>query len=231
MRSSRTTESPASAAVAASPARGTRAAVLLELKRSGSATAATLASALDCSLNAVRHHLKELEAEGAVLHDRTHHGVGAPAYTYRLSPSGHSLFPHQYAGTIAFLLDRLVALEGRERSATLVETHCSAIAERVCATGAAADQDQRGDRIADALVAEGYMATWKRRGGGGVLVEHNCPHQLIAERFPEICRAEEAFLTRAFGGVVTRQSQISAGCGTCTYHIAYHDEPSVGKGS
>ncbi|HEY3934479.1 MAG TPA: helix-turn-helix domain-containing protein [Gemmatimonadales bacterium] len=230
MRSSRFHDS-SDKATAPSKVRGTRAALLLELKRTGSATAATLAAALECSLNAVRHHLKELEAEGAVLHERTHHGVGAPTHTYRLSQAGHGLFPDRYAGTIAFLLDRLVALEGREVSATVVEDHCNAIAERICATGAAADPEQRGDRIANALDAEGYMATWKRGLDGGVLVEHNCPHQLIADRFPEICRAEEAFLSRAFGGIVTRQSRISAGCGTCTYHVSYGDAAPVGEGS
>src|SRR5579864_8416817 len=172
MRSARVHQ-PRDKPATTSRTRGTRAAILLELKRAGSATAATLATALDCSLNAVRHHLKDLETEGAVMHDRTHHGVGAPAHTYRLSAAGHGLFPDGYAGTIAFLLDRLVALEGREASATLVEDHCNAIAERICATGAAADREERGERIADALDAEGYMARWNRVRDGGVLVEHN----------------------------------------------------------
>jgi DeoR family suf operon transcriptional repressor len=210
--------------------RGARAELLLELKRAGSATASDLAGALNCSLNAVRHHLKELQREGAVLHDRTHHGVGAPAHTYRLSPLGHDLFPQRHASTVAFLLDQLVALEGRAVSAALVNDHVSGTAERVCAIGNAADRDRRGQQIADALDAEGYMATWEQGQDGGVLIEHNCPHRLIAERFPEICRAEEAFLGRAFGVAVTRQSQISGGCGTCTYRVSYDAAQAGGGG-
>src|ERR1019366_2443273 len=83
--------------------RGTRAAVLMELKRAGIATAAELADTLDCAVNTVRHHLKELGADGVVVHDRTHHGVGAPQYTYRLSSKGHGLFPDRYADTLSHL--------------------------------------------------------------------------------------------------------------------------------
>src|SRR5450755_2848242 len=85
--------------------RGTRAAVLLELKRAGVATAAALADSLDCAVNTVRHHLKELEANDLVVHDRTHHGVGAPQHAYRLAPKGHALFPDRYADTLSHLLD------------------------------------------------------------------------------------------------------------------------------
>ena len=89
--------------------RGPRGLVLLHLKREGGATAGDLAAALGYSLNAVRHHLKELEAEGVVGFDRTSKGVGAPAHTYRLTPKGHSLFPDRYERTLTDLLDHLVA--------------------------------------------------------------------------------------------------------------------------
>src|SRR4030095_9128934 len=45
---------------------GPRGELLLELKRAGHLTARDLATKLGLSLNAVRHHLKELEAEGVV---------------------------------------------------------------------------------------------------------------------------------------------------------------------
>ena len=40
-------------------------------------TARELVVKLGISLNAVRHHLKELEAEGLVVYRREHRGVGA----------------------------------------------------------------------------------------------------------------------------------------------------------
>jgi DeoR family suf operon transcriptional repressor len=214
---------PANATIAPPPGpighRGTRAAVLLELKRAGVATAASLADTLDCAINTVRHHLKELEADELVAHDRTHHGVGAPLYAYRLSPRGHTLFPDRYADTLSHLLDHVVAMKGREASVALLQAHYGALGDRICAETAGLEPEARGEQIARALDGEGFMATWQPALNGGVLTEHNCPHRLVAERFPEVCADEEAFLARAFGATVQRQSRIASGCGCCSYHI------------
>jgi DeoR family transcriptional regulator, suf operon transcriptional repressor len=198
---------------------GTRAAVLRRLKQAGVATAAALAGTLECSLNAVRHHLKELETDGVVVHDRTPHGVGAPVYVYRLSAKGHALFPERYAGTVAHLLDHMVTLQGRDASATLLQAHYGALGARICAETAELTREARGEHIARALDDEGFMATWQPASDGGVLTEHNCPQRVVAERFPEVCAAEAAFLARAFGATVERQSHIAAGCGSCSYHV------------
>jgi predicted ArsR family transcriptional regulator len=72
------------------------------------------------------------------------------------------------------------------------------------------------------------MATWEPTPDGGRLVEHNCPHRLIAERFPEVCAAEEAFLAQAFGGTVERQSHIAAGCGSCSYQVTLNSSGTGG---
>ena len=227
------TPSQATTAVPASPPgpighRGTRAAVLLELKRAGIATAASLAAALDCSVNTVRHHLKELEANDLVVHDRAHHGVGAPQHQYRLAPRGHDLFPDRYADTLAHLLDHVVEMQGREASAALLQAHYGVLGERIREETAGLAQEARGEHIARALDGEGFMATWQASPSGGVLTEHNCPHLLVAERFPEVCADEEAFLARAFGATVQRQSRIASGCGCCSYHVTLNAAPTEG---
>ncbi len=200
--------------------RGNRAAVLLHLKRQGTATASGIAESLECSLNAVRHHLRELEGEGVVRHERTHHGVGAPVHAYRLSAAGHALFPDRYGATVGHLLDRLVELQGREASVATLRQHFGALGARLCGETAPLGAAERGERIAQSLDAEGFMATWRADEAGGVLIEHNCPHRLVAERFPEVCAAEEVFLSEAFGVTVERQSRIADGCGTCSYRVA-----------
>lgn len=210
--------------------RGTRAAVLLEIKRGGTSTAAALARILDCAVNTVRHHLKELESDGVVVHDRTHHGVGAPQYAYRLSPKGHALFPDRYADTLSHLLDRVVELQGRPASVALLQAHYGELGNRICAEAAEVNGDARGEHIARALADEGFMATWQSLPNGGLLTEHNCPHRVVAERFPEVCADEEAFLAQAFGAIVQRQSHIAAGCGSCSYHVVINP-PASGDGS
>ncbi len=200
--------------------RGRRAALLVALKGSGHATAKELAVALRCSLNAVRHHLRELEAEGVVDHELAPHGVGAPAHSYRMTASGHALFPDRYQQTVADLLDHLVASEGRAAAISLLEAHYRALASRAQAGSADLPAGRRGELVARLLAAEGYMATWaETTAGNAVLTEHNCPHQVVAERFPEICDAEEAFLARVLDATIERRSRITSGCGTCSYHV------------
>lgn len=208
--------------------RGPRGWMLLWLKREGSATAGDLARALGFSLNAVRHHLKELEAEGVVEYDRSHRGVGAPAHAFHLSPAGHALFPDRYQQTVADLLDHLVATGGRQAAVDVLTARYRQLGERFESELRGLPAERRGPVLARLLDGEGYMATWNGSAGGGVLTEHNCPHRVIAERFPEVCQAEEEFLSRLFGAPVERTSRIAAGCGTCSYRVAGEAAPKEG---
>jgi DeoR family suf operon transcriptional repressor len=207
--------------------RGPRGVILLHLKREGGATAGDLAAGLGYSLNAVRHHLKELEADGAVVFDRTPKGVGAPAHVYRLSPKGHALFPDRYERTVADLLDHVVATEGRGAAVALLEQQYASLAARLELETRGVAPERRGEVVARVLDAEGYMATWVAAATGGLLTEHNCPHRLIAERFPEVCAAEEKFLAQVFGVPIERRSRIAGGCGTCSYRIAHDGDQNA----
>ncbi len=199
--------------------RGPRGLILLHLKTQGGATAAELGEMLGCSLNAVRHHLKELEAEGVVGYDRTPKGVGAPAHTYRLTEFGHRLFPDRYARTVVELLEHVVEAEGRDAAVALLEQQYDALGERLAAATRGLSGKARGEAVARLLSEEGYLAVWEGEGQAGVLTEHHCPHRLVAERFPEVCAAEERVLSEAFGVTVGRRSRIAGGCGTCKYEI------------
>lgn len=199
--------------------RGPRGEILLHLKRQTGATASELAESLGCSLNAVRHHLKELEADGAITYDRTLKGVGAPAHTWRLTVAGHTLFPDRYDRTALDLLDHVVASAGRGAAVAILERQYDGLHTRLQAAAQGLHGAARGEAIAQALTAEGYMATFTTTDAGGELVEHHCPHRLVAERFPEICAAERRVLAQVFNADVTRRCRIAGGCGTCTYEV------------
>lgn len=199
--------------------RGPRGAILLHLKRHVGATAAELARELDCSLNAVRHHLRELEAEGAVDYDRTPNGVGAPAHTWRLTPTGHALFPDRYDRTVLELLEHVVTTQGREVAVALLEKQYDGLATRLMAAAGNLRGTARGEAVAQALTAEGFLATYESNEQGGELVGRHCPHRLVAERFPEMCAAEQRVLSEVLQASVTRRCRITAGCGTCTHVV------------
>src|SRR5438128_1819061 len=87
--------------------KGPRGDILLELKRSQPLTAKELAQKLGVSPNAIRHHLKELEAEGLIAYGREQRGVGAPTFAFRLSAAGEELFPRRYEEALTEVLQRV----------------------------------------------------------------------------------------------------------------------------
>ncbi len=202
--------------------RGPRGDVLVELKRAQPLTARELAAKLGISLNAVRHHIKELETEGLVAYDRLHRGVGAPAFAYRLSPLGEGLFPRRYEATLLQFLDQIVEREGRDAAVRVLEAHFSGLAERLRGETAGLAPARRLEIVAQALADEGYMAEADSHTATiGTLTEHNCAIQAVAERFPELCAAEARFLEGVLGAVVDRRAYILAGCGACEYHVRF----------
>jgi len=201
--------------------KGQRGAVLVQLKRGQRLTAKDLASRLGVSLNAVRHHLKELEAEGLVGYEREHREVGAPAFLYSLSSAGEALFPRRYEETLTALLDRIVEREGREAAIGLLEAHIAGLASRLRAELEGASPEQRLHALARVRSDQGYMAEATGGNTVGVLTEHNCAIQAVAERFPEICAAEARFLAEVLGAEVDRREHILSGCPACEYHVRF----------
>lgn len=202
--------------------RGPRGDVLVELKRAQPLTARELAAKLGTSLNAVRHHIKELEAEGLVAYDRLHRGVGAPAFAYRLSPLGEGLFPRRYEATLLQFLDQIVEREGRDAAVRVLDAHFTGLADRLRSETAGVAPARRLEIVARALADEGYMAEADSHTATiGTLTEHNCAIQAVAQRFPELCAAEARFLEEVLGAAVDRRAHILAGCGACEYHVRF----------
>ncbi|MEO0378426.1 MAG: winged helix-turn-helix transcriptional regulator, partial [Cyanobacteria bacterium P01_A01_bin.17] len=62
--------------------------ILNALLRQGQITAQKLAAQLSVSPQAIRRHLKDLEAEGLIEFEVTHEGMGRPQHVYKLSRAG-----------------------------------------------------------------------------------------------------------------------------------------------
>lgn len=217
---------PSSFAQEAAPIglKGPRAAILLELKRGRRITARDLGRELGLSMNAVRHHLKELESEGLVRYEREQRGVGAPVFVYLLAPAADALFPRRYKEALEQLLDYVVAREGRAGAAAALESHFEAMGERLRPELEGAGPAERMAAVVRALSDAGYMAEGQATFCCGTLTEHNCAIREVAERFPEVCAAEERFLASALGGTVERRRHMLEGCGGCEYKVRFPQE-------
>jgi predicted ArsR family transcriptional regulator len=206
--------------------KGQRGALLTQLKRSQPLTARQLAVRLGVSLNAVRHHLKELEAEGLIGYRREHRGVGAPAFTYHLSPAGEELFPRRYGEALSAMLAAAVERNGREAAVSMLESYFGLLATRMRVELEALPEAERFGAVARILSEEGYMAEVRVQDGPtgqveAVLTEHNCPIPAVAGRFPEICAAEARHLAGALGAEVERTGHILSGCPACEYRVRF----------
>ncbi len=201
--------------------KGARGVALVQLKRAQPLTVKELAGRLELSLNAARHHLKELEAEGLVGYQREHRGVGAPVFAYRLTPAGEALFPRRYEETLNGLLDRIVEHQGREAAVNLLQAYFGGLAKRLGGELQGAPPAERLRAVAQALSEEGYMAEGRGDATAGTLIEHNCAIPAVAERFPEICAAEAKFLAEVLGAEVNRREHILSGCPACEYHLRF----------
>jgi DeoR family suf operon transcriptional repressor len=201
--------------------KGPRGAILLLLKREGALTARQLGEHLGLSANAIRHHLKELEAEGVIAYRREQRGVGAPTFAWHLSPSGEGLFPQGYKEVLTEVLDRVAAQAGRQAVVTAFETRFADLARRLRAELSDAPPEKRVEVLLRALVAGGYMAEWNAGAGGFRLTEHHCAIRALAERFPEICAAEARFLEEVLAAAVEREAHMLDGCTACEYSVRF----------
>ena len=201
--------------------KGLRNEVLVQLKMARRLTAKGLAERLGASLNAIRHHLKELEAAGLVAYERENRGVGAPAFAYGLTPSAETLFPRRYEETLTTLLDQMVQRDGRQAAVALLEAHFAELARRLNSELAGCSPGERLYALGRVLSDEGYMAEVHTSGAGGTLTEHNCAIPAVAERFPEICAAEARFLAEVLGTQLERREHMLSGCSSCEYHVRF----------
>lgn len=207
--------------LSASPKR-LRSSILFQLKRCQATTARQLAEALRVSLNAVRHHLKELESEALVQSERRPQGVGAPAFVYRLTAAAEALFPRRYESTLNQLLDHVVRQEGRAAAVAVLRSRYENLAGQLRVELRGASPAERLQAVARLLSDEGYMAEADGSASECVLVEHNCAIQGVAERFPEICAAEARFLSEVLGAQVDRREHILSGCSACEYRVKFN---------
>jgi len=201
--------------------RGTRGEILTALKTAQPLTAKELASKFGVTPNALRRHLKELEIEGLVRFGREQHGTGAPAFAYSLTERGEALFPNDYRDALTELLDQVAEKDGRGAVLAMFEQRYADLGRRIKAELETAPQERRLDLVARVLTEAGYMAEWSAEAGVFRLAEHNCAMRALVDRFPEICAAEERFLSDVLGADVERQAHIARGCNSCEYAINF----------
>lgn len=209
--------------------RGIRADLLVALKKTQPLTAGELGDQFGLTANALRRHLRALEDDGLVVHQREIRGVGAPVYTFSLTAAGEALFPRGYVAPFVTALEHLRAYGGDEAVERALGEHWQELGDRAEPVVRTLPLTERVALVAELLTSKGYMAEAIETTAPGeeqvlVIRMYHCPIREIAERFPEACAAEAAFVQRLLGVPLMRGACRLHGCGRCEYGVlAVHE--------
>ncbi|MDF5715197.1 MAG: iron-sulfur cluster biosynthesis transcriptional regulator SufR [Rhizonema sp. NSF051] len=165
------------------------------------ATALALAAALNISPQAIRRHLKDLEAEDLIVLSSVQAGMGRPQHVYQLSRQGRDRLSRtvsdRYGQFAVSLLDTLAETVGHDQVSSILQKQWERKAKKYRERLGNGSPNQRVATLVELRKAEGYMTEShlvesgdSSVGDSFILTEHNCAISNVAESFPSVCGHE-----------------------------------------
>lgn len=188
--------------------------ILRYLLRKGKSSVQDLSDDLGISPQAIRRHLKDLEAETLIVHQSVSSGMGRPQHVYQLSKTGRSYFPEAYDRFALELLDTLTATVPPEQLQGILRQQWKRKGLDYRERLGHLPLGQRVKNLVELRRSEGYMTDWHSASLRGeilevsepveeeeafVLTEYNCAIASVAESFPAICDYELELFSAALG--------------------------------
>ena len=203
--------------------------ILQQLLKRGQGTAHQLAETLAISPQAIRRHLKELEAEGLIAYQSVQQGMGRPQHIYHLSRQGRDLFPHNYGEFAVSFLDTLVETVGEKQLGEVLRKQWERKGLEYRDRLGKGSLEERVTKLVELRREEGYMAELHQiedKNSQGItstkfiLAEHHCAISEVAESYPTVCGHElEMFAAILPDCLVERTNWINNGEHNCGYQI------------
>lgn len=170
--------------------------ILHHLLKQGRSTAQALADSLNISAQAIRRHLKDLEAEGLIEHQVVQVRTGRPNYYYELSRAGRGQLPDRYDDFALSLLDTLAETVGRDQVNVILQKQWQRKALEYRDRLGQGSLQERVANLVELRQAEGFMAEWHfvepadQSADRFIVTEYNCAISHVAESFPSVCGHE-----------------------------------------
>jgi DeoR family transcriptional regulator, suf operon transcriptional repressor len=207
--------------------------ILGYLVKQGQASALELAEALDISAQAVRRHLKDLEAEELILNSSiVQAGVGRPQHMYKLSQQGRDRLlkdsnVDSYGDFAVSLLDTIAETVGRDQVSKILRKQWERKGVEYRDRLGNLSLSERVAMLVELRKAEGYMAEChpvessdSSESERFIIAEHNCAISNVAESFPSVCGHElEMFAAVLPDCTVERTHWIINGEHRCGYLV------------
>ena len=134
--------------------------ILQRLLKQGEAKALELAESLEISPQAIRRHLKDLEAEGLIEYQSVQIGMGRPQHIYKLTDLGRDRFPHRYDEFAISVLDTLAETVGPDGVKAVLHKQWQRKALQYAEFLGNGPLPERLTNLVQLRQAEGYMAEW-----------------------------------------------------------------------
>jgi DeoR family transcriptional regulator, suf operon transcriptional repressor len=183
--------------------------ILRFLLKRGTATAGAIADHLEVTPQAIRRHLKTLEASELIEYQSAQEGIGRPNHLYQLSRKGREHFPDQYDQFALSLLNTVASTLGPEQVGKLLKHQWQNKAREYRDKLGQAPLKERMQALVKLRQAEGYMAecypateadsdeSSSVDESAFVITEYNCAIAHIAESYPTVCGHELAMFAIA----------------------------------
>lgn len=198
--------------------------VLRSIQMRGRASIKDVAADLGVTPSAVRLHLMQLEAHGAVEAEKVREGVGRPYYVYSVTPEAHSLF-HKGDGDLARLvLQEVEKSQGPDALQGVLERVGHRLVALYQEQMAAADLEQRIETWVDILDRRGVLAEIDRTEKGYRLRAYGCPYKQVATESRAVCEMERRVMARLLQSDVVLAECLLDGHRGCQFTIA---EPAL----
>ena len=170
--------------------------VLRSIQVRGRANIKDVASDLGVTASAVRLHLAQLEARGAIHSERVRVGVGRPFHVYTVTPEAHSLFYRDDGDLARLVLEEVSATQGTDALQTILQRVGDRLALQYQERVAGRDLTDRVRAWAALLDERGVVVQIEESDAGYVLQEFGCPYQNVALGNRAVCEMERQVMVR-----------------------------------
>lgn len=178
--------------------------VLRAIQLRGKARVNDVAADLGVSASAVRQHLGQLEASGAVRTDKVRDGVGRPYHVYSITPQGHQLFHNDYGDLARFLLSEVSEMQEADAFHAVLRRVGQRLAESYRDEIQGSNLAERVRSLSGWLERRGVPARVEPIERGYELYSYGCPYHNVAIEDHAVCEIERQVMARLLWADVER---------------------------
>jgi predicted ArsR family transcriptional regulator len=194
--------------------------VLRSIQMRGKASIKDLAADLGVTASAVRLHLAQLQATGAIRTDKVREGVGRPYNVYSVTPQAQDLFHKDYGDLARLLLEEVSETQGPDALQDVLGRVSIRLANMYRDQVPGHNLAERIQAWAELLDQRGVAVEIERTGQGYALREYGCLYQNVATENRAVCEMERQVMTRLLDSGVKLTQCVLDGHRRCQFNIA-----------